>query len=364
MSGTSHDRGSIDSGAALLVQSLGHRYPGAERPALVDVSLRVEPGERLGLLGPNGAGKSTLMRLCCGFLPLTPGPGTRVELCGIDVVGRSRDARACVGYLPEHVPLYHELRAREHLDFRARIKGVPRRRRAAEIARVAERTGIAHVLETPIGQLSRGYRQRVGVADALLGDPPVVILDEPTVGLDPNQVREIRAMLRALGGEHTLVFSSHILAEVEMLCDRVVILSEGRVVADEDLAAATAAQHVVVAWEAGPQACRGAIERAWAELDAGPAPIDALEVEGPRCRAVLHLPKNVVPEPKSSDPEQASPAVDAALAALGRASLAAGVALVELRPGRTRLEERFAEVTGATPPSGSPPQIAAAEAHP
>jgi ABC-2 type transport system ATP-binding protein len=331
MSAPGHDR------AALLVQSLGHRYPGAERPALDDVSLRVRSGERLGLLGPNGAGKSTLMRLCCGFLPLSPRPGTRVELCGIDVHARSRQARACVGYLPEHVPLYHELRAREHLAFRARVKGVPRRRRAAEIARVAERTGIAHVLEIPIGKLSRGYRQRVGVADALLGDPPVVILDEPTVGLDPNQVREIRAMLRALGGEHTLVFSSHILAEVEMLCDRVVILAEGRVVADEELAAATAARHVVVAWQAEPAAARRALALAREQLGAVPTADDAIEVEGDRCRTVLHLPSG-------------GPSVAAAAAAVGRASLAAGVAIAELRPGRTRLEERFAEVTGAAPP--------------
>ncbi|MCA9710402.1 MAG: ATP-binding cassette domain-containing protein, partial [Myxococcales bacterium] len=134
--------------------------------------------ERLGLLGPNGAGKSTLMRLGCGFLPIAAGPATRVEVAGLDVERRSRQARAHVGYLPEHVPLYHELRAREHLAFRARIKGVARRARAAEIERAAERTGIGDVVDTPIGQLSRGYRQRVGVADALLGSPPVVVLDE------------------------------------------------------------------------------------------------------------------------------------------------------------------------------------------
>jgi ABC-2 type transport system ATP-binding protein len=320
--------------AALRVQALSHRYPGAERWALDDVALEVGPGVRLGLLGPNGAGKSTLMRLCCGFLPLAAGPSTRVELCGLDVRTRSRDARACVGYLPEHVPLYHELRAREHLAFRARVKGVPRRRVAAEIGRVAERTGIAHVLETPIGTLSRGYRQRVGVADALLGDPPVVILDEPTVGLDPNQVREIRAMLRALGGEHTLVFSSHILAEVEMLCDRVVILSEGRVVADEDLAAATAAQHVVAAWLAEPAVVQRVVAHAWAELGVGSPPAAAIEAHDGRGQAVLPVPAS-------------GPGVALVLAAVGRASLAEGAVLVELRPGRTRLEERFAEVTGA-----------------
>src|SRR5690606_19248095 len=149
-----------------------------------------------------------------------------------------------VGYMPEQVPLYHELRVREHLRFRARIKGVPWRRRRAEVERVAELTAIRDVLDTPIGQLSRGYRQRVGLADAPLGEPPLVVLDEPTVGLDPNQVREVRAMLRALGGAQTLVFSSHILAEVEMLCDRVVILSRGAVVADESIAEATTATRV------------------------------------------------------------------------------------------------------------------------
>lgn len=339
----SHER------ATLQVQALSHRYPGAERLALDDVSLCVRPGERLGLLGPNGAGKSTLMRLCCGFLPLLDRPGTRVELAGIDVRTRSRDARACVGYLPEHVPLYHELRAREHLAFRAQVKGVPRRRRTAEIGRVAERTGIGHVLDTPIGKLSRGYRQRVGVADALLGDPPVVILDEPTVGLDPNQVRDIRAMLRALGGEHTLVFSSHILAEVEMLCDRVVILAEGRVVADEDLAAATAAQHLWAAWEAELELVRRVLARAWAELGAGVVAEDAIEVHGGQCRARLHLPVG-------------GPTVARALAAVGRASLTEGAVIVELRPGRTRLEERFAEVTGGTMPRAGETEADAHEA--
>ena len=324
--------------AAVWVEALSHRYPGAERWALDDVSLRVRPGERLGLLGPNGAGKSTLMRLLCGFLPVTERAGTRVEVAGLDVRRRSRDARAHVGYLPEHVPLYHELRAREHLAFRAQIKGVPRRRRADELDRVAARTGIGHVLDTPIAKLSRGYRQRVGVADALLGDPPVVILDEPTVGLDPNQVREIRAMLRALGGEHTLVFSSHILAEVEMLCDRVVILSEGRVVADEDLVSATARGHVVVAWAAEPEVARRALRRAGEALGWDAAPEAAIEADGAGCRARLRMPDGA-----------------RGITAVGQASLAEGAALVELRPGRTRLEERFAEVTGGTVPPPSEP---------
>lgn len=318
---------------ALLVQALDHRYPGAERWALRDIAVRVEPGERLGLLGPNGAGKSTLMRLCCGFLPIAAGPDTRVELVGLDVRQRSRQARAQVGYLPEHVPLYHELRAREHLAFRAQIKGVPRRRRRAEIERVAECTGVGDVLEVPVGQLSRGYRQRVGVADALLGAPPVVILDEPTVGLDPNQVREIRAMLRALGGSHTLIFSSHILAEVEMLCDRVVILSQGQVVADESLAQATAGQQVVAGWRAPASDVRDVLQVAWSALGIEVPPDVALSEDPPVSRVRAPAPGAV--------------AIAEVLAAVGEASRAAGLALVELRAGQTRLEERFAAVTGA-----------------
>ncbi|MEM9462633.1 MAG: ABC transporter ATP-binding protein [Myxococcota bacterium] len=334
---------------ALLVQALDHRYPGAERRALRDVAVRVEPGERLGLLGPNGAGKSTLMRLCCGFLPIAVGPDTRVELVGLDVCQHSRRARAQVGYLPEHVPLYHELRAREHLAFRAQIKGVPRRRRRAEIERVAECTGVSDVLEVPVGQLSRGYRQRVGVADALLGSPPVVILDEPTVGLDPNQVREIRAMLRGLGegggGSHTLIFSSHILAEVEMLCDRVVILSKGQVVADESLAQATAGQQLVAGWKAQASDVRDVLRAAWAALGRSAPPELALFDEPPVCRVQAPAPEGV--------------AIAEVLAAVGEASRAAGLALVELRAGRTRLEERFAAVTGAD--RGSPEQEAPSE---
>ncbi len=322
--------------AALDVHQLSHRYPGAERLALDAVSLRVSAGERLGLLGPNGAGKSTLMRLCCGFLPLDPDPRMRVELWGLDVRRRSRDARACVGYLPEHVPLYHELRAREHLHFRARIKGVARAGRRAEVERVAERTGITHVLDTPIGQLSRGYRQRVGVADALLGSPPVVILDEPTVGLDPNQVREVRAMLRSLGGTHTVIFSSHILAEVEMLCDRVVILSEGRVVADESLAQATAGRRLIAGWRASPSEVRAVVQRAFEALGGASAEFDdELRIESEQGS----VSRVRVPIPAGCDHA-------AALAAVGEATRDAGLALVELRAGTTRLEERFAAVTG------------------
>ena len=243
---------SIRPPASLEVHALSHRYPGASVAALDGVGFRVAPGERVGLLGPNGAGKSTLMRLMCGYLPVQRASETRLRVGEVEVAGDSLQARRLVGYLPEQVPLYVELRVREHLDFRAAIKGVRRKQRAPEILRVAERTGLSHMLEVPIQQLSRGYRQRVGIADALLGAPPLVVLDEPTVGLDPNQVLEIRAMLRALGGTQTLIFSSHILAEVEALCDRVVILAAGRCVADEAVAEALRSSDVIAAWVATP----------------------------------------------------------------------------------------------------------------
>jgi ABC-2 type transport system ATP-binding protein len=322
--------------ASLVVQGLSHRYPGSDRSALDDVSFSLEPGQRLGLLGPNGAGKSTLMRLLCGYLPVQAGGGpTRVEVAGLDVRTHSLRVRQCVGYMPEQVPLYAELRAREHLQFRAKIKQIPWRRRKAEIARVAELTGIGHVLESPIFKLSRGYRQRVGLADALLGSPPLLVLDEPTVGLDPNQVLEIRAMLRDVGGTQTLVLSSHILAEVEALCDRVVILSEGRVATDEPLAEALAAMHAEAVWCADVQTVESIIAEAFDALEPRPRLLD-LSSMGERTSAHIGLPR-------------AQGAVDAKglLELLGRVSARRGVTLALLRPGGTRLEERFAEVTGA-----------------
>ncbi len=322
--------------ASLEIAALSHRYPGAAVPALVQVGFRVAPGERVGLLGPNGAGKSTLMRLVCGYLPVQRGPGTSVKVGEVEVAADSLRARQMVGYLPEQVPLYPELRVREHLDFRAAIKGVRGRARPPEIVRVAERTGLAHMLEVPIQQLSRGYRQRVGIADALLGAPPLVVLDEPTVGLDPNQVLEIRAMLRALGGTQTLIFSSHILAEVEALCDRVVILAAGKCVADEAVAEALRSSDVIAAWIADR-------ERAEVVLAAALAELPPETVEGVRAGAVTA--RGELAQVQITCP--GGPAAEALMQALGRASVTAGVPLARLELGRRRLEERFARVTGA-----------------
>ncbi len=321
--------------ASLRIERLSHRYPGAEGRALDDVSFLVAPGERLGLLGPNGAGKSTLMRIVCGFLPIgAEASGAKVEVAGKDVVTDSLEVRRRVGYMPELVPLYPELRAREQLEFRARLKGVRRRDLAKEVRRVAELTGLAAVLEVAIGKLSRGYRQRVGLADALLGAPPLLVLDEPTVGLDPNQIREIRAMLRELGGGQTLVFSSHILAEVEALCDRVVILSAGKAVLDAPLADALAAAHVELEIDGDGERLRTIVDEACVALGLAAPSAAAIGTQDGRARARIELPGGA-----TSDAELRG--------ALGAACARAGAVVHALVPGRTRLEQRFAEVTGA-----------------
>lgn len=320
--------------ASLEVRDLTFHYPGSEDPALRSLSFDVEPGERVGLLGPNGAGKSTLMRVVCGYLPVPRRRQTQVRVSELDVARASLAVRELVGYLPEQVPLYQELRVREQLEFRARVKRVPRRRRAGEIARVVELAGLEGMLETPIFRLSRGYRQRVGIADALLGSPPLVVLDEPTVGLDPNQVLGIRSMLKNLGGGQTLIFSSHILAEVEALCDRVIILSRGELVADESVAEATATDSVIVEWlapEGGHEPVHTCLATAWSSLGRDDPLRAELDARDGRLRAVV-LSQGL--------------ALDELAAAIGRASLTAGLPVLRLELGRRRLEERFAVVTG------------------
>ena len=174
----------------------------------------------MGFLGPNGAGKSTMLRILAGFLP---GDSGSVRVAGHDVQERSLDVRRVIGYLPEGVPLYPEMRVSEYLRFRARLKGIPAGQRRKQIDRSLEATGVTDVRRRIIGTLSRGYRQRVGLADALLNEPRVLILDEPTVGLDPEQVRQFRSLLREVGRHRTVVLSTHILREVELVCSRVVI---------------------------------------------------------------------------------------------------------------------------------------------
>ncbi|MEP0845561.1 MAG: ATP-binding cassette domain-containing protein [Phycisphaerae bacterium] len=196
--------------------------------AVKGISFRVDEGEIVGFLGPNGAGKTTTIRILTCFQPATSGSA---KVAGFDVFKDSMQVRRSVGYLPESVPLYPEMRVREYLAFRGRLRGLDRAQRESAIARVAERCWIRDVIHRPIAHLSKGYRQRVGLADALLHNPKVLILDEPTVGLDPSQIRETRTLIRELAQEHTVILSSHILPEVEATCQRLVIINKGTIVA-------------------------------------------------------------------------------------------------------------------------------------
>jgi len=205
------------------------RYYGAFL-AVDHVSFGIDRGEIVGLLGPNGAGKTTTIRMLTGFLPATEGTAA---IGGFDVLGEPIEVRRHIGYMPENNPLYPEMRVREYLAFRADLKGVPRRIRRKRIAGCMERCGAGSVAGQIVGTLSKGFRQRVGLADALLGDPDVLILDEPTIGLDPNQVRETRSLIRDLSARHTVLISTHILAEAEAICQRVLIIDRGRIVADD-----------------------------------------------------------------------------------------------------------------------------------
>jgi ABC-2 type transport system ATP-binding protein len=192
------------------------------------MSFEVQNGEILGFLGPNGAGKTTTMRIITGFMPAT---GGTVRVDGFDVFERPIDVRRRIGYLPENPPLYLEMSVAAYLRFVAKIKSVPREKIEAEVERVMARVNITDVKERIIAKLSKGYKQRVGLAQALLNDPPVLILDEPTIGLDPKQIQEVRELIKDLAGSHTVVLSTHILPEVEQTCHRVVIIDHGKIVA-------------------------------------------------------------------------------------------------------------------------------------
>ena len=208
------------------VQHLTKRY--GPVTAVDDVSFKAERGEVLGFLGPNGAGKTTTMRILTGYIP--PSEGNAL-VSGYDVQQKPLEAKRRTGYLPETPPLYPEMTVRDYLDFCARIKGVPRAERATRVKTSMERTRIDDVARRHCGKLSKGYRQRVGLAQALLHNPEVLILDEPTAGLDPKQIIETRKLIKELGGDHTVILSTHILPEVSQTCHRVVIINKGRVVA-------------------------------------------------------------------------------------------------------------------------------------
>lgn len=203
-----------------------------DRAAVNGIDFTVSKGEILGFLGPNGAGKTTTMRVLTGYVPPTSGTA---KVGGFDVQESPIEVKKRIGYLPEHPPLYTEMLVRPFLRFVARLRGVPREEANGRVDRAIDRCGLQPVAGRLIGNLSKGYQQRVGLAQAILHDPDVLILDEPTVGLDPSQIREIRQLIKSFAGEHTVILSTHILAEVTMTCNRVLIINEGRIAADETM---------------------------------------------------------------------------------------------------------------------------------
>ncbi|HUD48748.1 MAG TPA: ABC transporter ATP-binding protein [Candidatus Baltobacteraceae bacterium] len=208
------------------VSNLTKRYAG--NTAVADISFEVNQGEIVGLLGPNGAGKSTTMRILSCFIPATSGTA---RVAGLDVFSQADEVRRRIGYMPENNPLHFDMRVREYLRFRARLKGLGRSRTRQRVDAVIAQCGLGDVARRIIGQLSKGYRQRVGLADALVHEPELIILDEPTIGLDPSQIRVVRQLIKELGRRHTVLISSHILPEVELTCNRVMIMREGRILA-------------------------------------------------------------------------------------------------------------------------------------
>jgi ABC-2 type transport system ATP-binding protein len=208
----------------IKVENLTKKYAG--QTAIRDLNFEVGDGEIMGFLGPNGAGKTTTMRILSGFMPPTSG---RASIAGFDIFSQSLQARTHLGYMPENVPLYNDMRVTEYLNYRAALKNIPHRRMGERVGDVKELCGLNEVENKMIGTLSKGYRQRVGLADALVHEPDLLILDEPTIGLDPNQIRQVRELIRNLGKQHTILLSTHILPEVEMTCSRVTIIHKGRI---------------------------------------------------------------------------------------------------------------------------------------
>jgi ABC-2 type transport system ATP-binding protein len=218
----------MDSVPMIEVHDLTKKYPG--RTAVKGISFTVGRGEVVGFLGPNGAGKSTTMRILASFMPATSGTA---RVAGYDVFHQPDEVRQRIGYMPENNPLHLDMRVREYLKFRARLKRLGWRRSRERVDTVLEQCGLKDVQKRIIGQLSKGYRQRVGLADALVHEPDLIILDEPTIGLDPHQIRSVRALIKELGQNTTVLLSTHILSEVEMTCSRVVILNRGEIIAAE-----------------------------------------------------------------------------------------------------------------------------------
>jgi ABC-2 type transport system ATP-binding protein len=246
----------------IQVSDLTKRYAG--HTAVANVSFSVNRGEIVGLLGPNGAGKSTILRILTCYMPATAGT---VRVAGFDVFYQSKEVCKRVGYMPENNPLHLEMRVGEYLRFRARLKGLHSGQLRDRVGLVMEQCGLTDVSRQIIGQLSKGYRQRVGLADALVHDPELIVLDEPTIGLDPNQIREVRRLIKDLAKSHTVLLSTHLLPEVEMTCSRILILHEGRMLAadtPENLQNRFTSESQVIAEIAAPFAD---LNQCWHDMD-------------------------------------------------------------------------------------------------
>jgi len=304
--------------------------------AVRDVSFDVAKGEIVGFLGPNGAGKTTTLRMLAGFLGATSGS---VKIHGHDIATESLEARAKLGYMPEAAPLYPELRVREYLAFRAALKRVPRREQASAVDRCLEQAAVKDVAETPIGQLSKGYRQRVALADALVANPPLLILDEPTAGLDPNQIVEVRKLVRELGQSHTILLSTHILPEVEAVCERALVIAGGRIVAEGTIAELQARKR----GRETRVTVRGDGEKLATAVRAVPGVKEVRAAELAGAPNVVELVLDVLPE---ADAEET---LERAVAAL----VAAGGGVRQVSAARASLEAVFAELTqGEEPKAG------------
>lgn len=299
--------------------------------AVDDVTFEVPQGEILGFLGPNGAGKTTTMRILTGYMPPTSG---RATVAGYDVFRESLEARRHIGYLPETVPLYPEMSVHAYLHFIGKLRGLGRRERRARIDDVTEKCNIGDVMNRLIAKLSKGYRQRVGLAQALLANPEVLVLDEPTIGLDPRQIVETRQVIRNLAGEHTVILSTHILPEVSMTCQRVVIINRGKVVAIDT---PDNLQRRLRGSESLDVEVRGPAEAVRAALEAIP---EVISVQGRR-----------------NGPDTMVFSVDCALGSDIRELIAhtivqRGWGLRQLRPASVSLEEIFVQLVTAEPAAG------------
>jgi len=310
----------------IKVEGLTKRY--ARTVAVNDISFEVEKGQIVGFLGPNGAGKTTTMRILTGFLPPTAG---KANVAGFDVQDHPMEVKRRIGYLPETPPVYPEMEVREYLHFAGQLKGISAGDIKARTDDAIGRCSLGDVRDKLIGKLSKGYRQRVGIAQAIIHNPDVLILDEPTSGLDPKQIIEIRELLRALAGEHTIILSTHILSEVEHSCERVIIISQGNVVAQDSVANLTNRLH-------GSEAVA-------LEVEAGPA---AGEVQQ-RLEQVSGVSRVMLKEPRDGKLafEVESLQGRQIRADLARSVVNAGWNLSELRAVGQSLEDIFLELTSA-----------------